>query len=283
MGNPEALVSTEAEKIPNLAVIKLGGSVITYKDNPTPLVRKDTLFTLSQEIKDLTQKGYKLILAHGAGSFGHPLAKKYGLHKGMETEEQKLGYGLTIRSMLELNSLITDRLLKLGVPAVGLPPHAFAYQIGDKLQEFDPGLIRKFLDQGFVPVLFGDVVLDEERGCSILSGDVIVPYLAGVLGAKRVVFLSDVDGVFSSDPKLNTQARRIPTVTNENLDIVLQTFVSSGGGNKSADVTGEMEGKILAIKRNLAGIEVIITSGFSRGNLVRSVQGKNVGTKIFFE
>lgn len=283
MSNPEISSSPEIERESKLTIVKLGGSVVTYKDSPTPLIREETLSVLAKETKDLVQRGHKLVIVHGAGSFGHPLAKKYELHKGMRIEEQKLGYGLTVCSMSELNCLMTGQLLKVGVPAVGFPPHSFAYQTESRLQDFDPALIKRFLDQGFVPVLFGDAVLDEMWGCSILSGDVIVPYLAKTLQAQRVVFLSDVDGVFSSDPKLNPQAKRIPVVTNENLATVLQIFSSSDAGNKRSDVTGEMQGKILALKRNLAGIEAVITSGFSAGSLIKGVQGEAVGTRIFFE
>lgn len=283
MSNPEIPFSPEVKRELGLTIVKLGGSVITYKDSPTPLVREEILSVLVKDTKDLVQRGHKLIIVHGAGSFGHPLAKRYELNKGMRTEEQRLGYGMTVCSMLELNYLVTRQLLKAGVPAVGLPPHSFAYQIESRLQDFDPALIKKFLDQDFVPILFGDAVLDEMWGCSILSGDVIVPYLAKRLQARRVVFLSDVDGVFNSDPKLDPRAKQISLVTNENLATVLQTFSFPSDKRKRADVTGEMEGKILALKRNLAGIEVVITSGFIAGNLIKGVQGEDVGTKIFFE
>ena len=59
-------------------VIKLGGSVITDKSMQNTF-NEEVTFRLVSEIKD-SQK--QVIVVHGAGSFGHILAKKYDLHKG---------------------------------------------------------------------------------------------------------------------------------------------------------------------------------------------------------
>lgn len=263
-----------------LVIIKLGGSVITYKDSQTPRARDSVIKRLAREVEEVLNKGYKLIIVHGAGSFGHTLAKKYELHKGMRTEEQKLGYSQTLANMLELNGIIVRELIKNGVRAVGLPPHAFTMQSGGEFQGFGLVLVKDYLKQGFTPVLFGDGVLDKEWGCSILSGDTIITYLAKRLKARCAVFLSDVDGIFDSDPKLGKSARRIQEITDKNLKQVLRILRNSAGRGNRADVTGEMEGKILAIKEALAGIEVYITSGLRKGKLPVAVLGESAGTRI---
>lgn len=264
----------------SLVIIKLGGSVVTYKDSETPRVRDGVIRRLAREVGELVHGGYKLVIVHGAGSFGHPLAKKHQLHKGMKTEEQKMGYSQTVANMLELNGIIVRELVKDGVRAVGLPPHAFVKQSAGKFKGFNSALVKNYLRQGFVPVLFGDGVLDDKWGCSILSGDTIVPYLATHLKARRVVFLSDVDGIFDKDPKMNEDAVRIPEITNRNLKQVLRILDSSGNRGSRADVTGEMEGKILAVKERLSGIEVCITNGLRKGRLINAVEGKEIGTMV---
>ncbi len=265
-----------------LVIIKLGGSVVTYKESLVAKARKDNIKRLAKEVESLVEQGYRVVLVHGAGSFGHPLAQKYQLHKGMRTEEQKFGYGQTTQSMLKLNFLITEALLGVGVRCVTLPPHSFVKQSSGKFKGFDYGLVKDFIEHGFVPVLFGDGVLDDKWGCSILSGDVIVSYLAQKLHAKKVVFLSDVDGIFDSDPKVNPTAKRISEITNENLQKVLKNFQISRKTNSRSNVTGEMEGKILAIKDNLSKVAVWITDGFKKGQLNKAVLGEPVGTRIKF-
>ena len=54
-------------------------------------------------------------------------------------------------------------------------------------QQSNPGLVASQLDLGFIPILHGDVVFDETKGCNILSGDTIIRTLAReVPGVKRV-------------------------------------------------------------------------------------------------
>lgn len=264
----------------SLVIVKLGGSVITYKDSQTPRARDNVIKRLAREAGEILNKGYKLIIVHGAGSFGHPLAKKHQLHKGMQTDEQKKGYSQTVANMLELNGIIVRELIECGVRAVGLPPHAFTMQSAGKFKGFDCAVIEGYLRLGLVPVLFGDGVLDDQWGCSILSGDVIVPYLAKKLKTQRVVFLSDVDGIFDSDPKLDKNAGRIQEITNKNLKQVLRILGNSAGRGNRADVTGEMQGKILAIKERLSGIEIYVTNGLKKERLIKAVEGDEVGTRI---
>ena len=77
-----------------LIIIKLGGSVVTYKDSPTPKARLSTIKNLSEELSKL-HKNYQLIIVHGAGSFGHPLAKKYRLTEGLEHKDSLVGFSKT--------------------------------------------------------------------------------------------------------------------------------------------------------------------------------------------
>lgn len=263
-----------------LIIIKLGGSVITDKNKTVPTLRTAAIKELSKEIRDLYKSGfYQIILVHGAGSFGHPLAKKYSLHLGMETEKQKYGFCLTDQKMLELNSSIMNYLLQFHVPAVSLSPRSFIQQSAGKLKDFNYQLIQSYLKQSHMPVLFGDVVLDDKWGCSIISGDTIIPYLAQKLKASQVIFLSDVDGIFDSDPKKNPKAKLISEVNNTNFKQVFKGLSLSGRD----DVTGEMQGKIMNIKENLSGIGVSIVNGLKTGTLLKALNQQQVGTRIYLD
>lgn len=262
-----------------LVIIKLGGSVITNKAETKPSPRISVINSLVQQIAKLYKSSqHAIILVHGAGSFGHPLAKKYELHKGMKTTEQKVGFGLTTQSMLALNALLMESILRRGVPAVSIPPHTLAMQSEGKLKNFNWQIIGEYLVSNQVPVLFGDGVLDDKWGCSILSGDTIASYLAQRLKAKKVIFLSDVDGIFDIDPKKNRSAKLISEITNRNLREVLKGIEQ----NNPHDVSGEMRGKILAIKKHLTGVEVNIANGLKSGILTGIMQNKKVGTRLLF-
>lgn len=262
-----------------LLVIKLGGAVVTYKDSPTPKARISTIKRLAKEIKQISDQGYQIILVHGAGSFAHGLVKKYNLHKGMATDEQKYAFGLVTDAMLRLNSIILDHLLRVQLKAVSLPPHTFITQSAGKLNDFDVGIIKRYLDHGKIPVLFGDLVLDDRWGCSVLSGDTSVCYLASKLKADKVIFLSDVDGIYDSDPKKNPQAKLIPEVNNSNIKQVLKGLSPT----KRDDVTGAMYGKILMIKRSAKQVLMVIVNGLKKGNLAKTLDQSPIGTRLYLQ
>ncbi|MBI4028931.1 MAG: isopentenyl phosphate kinase family protein [Candidatus Blackburnbacteria bacterium] len=263
-------------------IIKLGGSVITHKDQSVARVRKSTLLRLVKEVKNakkvLPKAGF--LIVHGAGSFGHPLAKKYNLAAGMRTHEQTLGFSLTTQAMLKLNSFVVSAFHKQNLPAVSFPPHTFVSQSGREIERFDIQLIEQSLEKGQIPVLFGDMVLDKTQGCSILSGDTIVSYLSKKLKVDKVIYLSNVDGVFEKDPRINPSARLIPSVGNKNLEDVLSLLLTSSNGGKSNDVTGEMYGKLLSVRKFLPQVKVYVANGLKKGVLENILLNKKVRSTL---
>ena len=85
-----------------------------------------------------------------------------------------------------------------------ISPYGKFFTVGKKLNRnlsrggFDE--VRAALMEGKIPVLHGDVVNDAEQGCAILSGDTLVECLTEEFKPKRVVFVSDVDGIFTAKP-----------------------------------------------------------------------------------
>lgn len=263
----------------SLIVIKLGGSVITYKNSQTPKPRIKTIVRLAKEILQLHKAGYKIILVHGAGSFGHNLAKQYELTKGLKSEQSSVGLAKLLQSMSRLNLLVMNLLGNSNLPVVSFPPHDFVIQNSGELVNMETKIIEKTLDLGFIPVLYGDGVVDEKFGCSILSGDTITTYLAKKLKAQKVFFLSDVDGIFDRNPKTSKKAKIIPQINNDNVESVLENLTI----HNHNDISGEMKGKILSIQNNLKGFEVIITNGLKQKNLSMAVDQSPVGTKLHLE
>lgn len=261
-----------------LLVIKLGGAVVTFKNSPVPKARISVIKRLIQEIKQISLLGYSIILVHGAGSFAHGLVKKYDLHHGMKTIKQKRAFKLTQNRMLKLNKIIMDGLIQAGLNAISLPPHTILTQTEGRLNYFDPKIIKKHLQNDRVPILFGDMVLDDKWGCSVLSGDTIVCYLGSKLKADKVIFLSDVDGIYDKDPRKNPKAKLIPEINNSNLDQVLKGLSETG----REDVTGEMQGKVLKIYTELKQVETFVVDGKSPKVLDHLMKLYPTGTKLLF-
>lgn len=141
-----------------------------------------------------------LVLVHGAGSFGHFQAHEYGLSAGNKHPAAHIGIAECRRSVCALNQSLVASLVAAGLPAVSVSPFPTWRTRGRRLVSHGADSIRELMRAGLVPVLHGDVVLDGAQGCAILSGDTIVQTLCAHLRPRRGVFVTDVDGVYTSPP-----------------------------------------------------------------------------------
>ena len=214
-------------------VVKLGGAAITHKDSAVeslnePALRSvaETIAVAIEELRDAEGKSPKVIVVHGAGSFGHQHAKAYGVARGGAgalqerapendvTRRLRLGIAKTRDAVRRLNSLVVSALVDAGVPAVGVSPYgAWSTRGGGKTLDSENLASReggggKALDAGLVPVLHGDVCFDADTDCAVLSGDVVVRELCAWFRPKRAVFVTDVPGIFDKPPpKPSARAR----------------------------------------------------------------------------
>jgi len=247
-------------------LVKLGGSVITNKKKKDSF-RRSTMNRLAYEIK---KSGEELIIVHGAGSFGHISAKRYRLNEGYMNQEQIKGFVLTHAKVQKLNSLILDSLHSHGLPAVSLPPHAMMQLDNHKLVAFDYTLFLYYLKNGFLPVTFGDVVLDKTLVFSICSGDLLMQAFAASFKPEKVVFVIDEDGLYTSNPKTDSNALFIESLTINELKRLTTT------SNSYADVTEGMKGKINTIQSIARlGIDTLLVNGNKPDRLYRVLSGRD--------
>ncbi len=251
-------------------VLKLGGSVITDKEKPlTPDLK--AIERLADEIS--RAKVSPLILVHGGGSFGHPFAEQYNIAGGYIDSSQILGFSQTHLAMTLLNSWVMEALINHNIPAVEVHPSSCAVTKAGRIATMELKPLKKMLKMGFVPVLYGDTILDSEQGFAILSGDQLVSSLAIKLGATRIIMGADVDGLYSSDPKTDSSAQLIEHVTLEELKSLKHKIE----GSKATDVTGGMLGKMhevtLAIEHD---IETVVVNATKSGRVYKALAGKKV-------
>jgi len=256
-------------------VLKLGGSVITRKEKPlTP-----NLSVMKQLAREISQAAVsRLVLVHGGGSFGHPLAKRYSLKEGYRDASQLLGFSKTHQAMVELNKMVVDALIQRNIPAVGLQPSSCVVTKSGRIHFMEDKPLKKLLESEFVPVLYGDTVLDIDLSFSILSGDQLVAYLAVLLNANRIIMGIDEDGLYSGDPKVDSSARLIRHATPQELKNIQQRLQKA----KTPDVTGGMLGKIMelmpAVER---GVPALIVNAAKPNNVFKALKGEGVvGTLI---
>ena len=255
-----------------MIIIKLGGSVITDKTKEC-IFKTETMDKLAENIKKTNKQ---MIIVHGAGSFGHILAREYELNLGYKRLEQIKGFSLTHEKVQTLNSLVLKSLQKNDINAVSISPHSSIILNNHKIKKMDYKLFEEYLKKDFTPVTFGDVVLDKVLGFSICSGDLLIDALSKYFKPEKVVFVIDEDGIFTSNPKIDKKARLIQKTTLKELE-KLKT-----SANDHADVTGGMAGKIKIIQKIVKnGIETILVNGNKPNRLYNVLIGeKTISTKV---
>lgn len=261
----------------DLALIKLGGSLITDKDKPYT-ARPEVMQRLAREINYIRNQNpnLKLILGNGAGSFGHQSAKKYNTIEGFVSPSEKMGFCLVHQDVLDLNLLLAKILLQAGLPVVSLPPLTMAITKNKKLLESNFSSIENSLAADLIPLVFGDVVLDKAIGGTIFSTDTLLAELAKYFLQKKSKVLLINAGDYSGVHDQNGEV--ISLITKSNYSEIEAAL----GLSHSVDVTGGMKKKVeefLAISS--LGIDCWIIDGNIPDNLVQAVLGKPIsGTLI---
>ncbi len=265
-----------------LIIMKIGGSLITHKNRWLPTLHEDNLKRISKEIHEAFEErkscgsGLKIVLIHGAGSYGHVLATLYKALRDDEYQRKLVGFAEIQRLQNELNALVCANLQNYNLPATPVQASATAILENERLVKMDVSAIRGMLDIGLIPVLYGVPAYDKKLGGGILSGDEIMKYLAIKLGAQRMIHVTDVDGVYDKDPKKHKNARLIKEITPENFS----ELVDSLSGSTHLDVTGGMFRKVRELME-VKGIEAEIINGMKKGNIKRALMGeRGLGTTI---
>lgn len=259
-----------------LFLIKLGGSLITDKTKPFTANLK-IIKQLAREIHEIREKyDIKLIVGHGGGSFPHTSAHKYQTQKGIVNKESYRGIAVVQNDASKLNRIIVDELIKAGENAISIQPSACCLTKKGRIIEWYLEPLKKILEYNMLPIPYGDVCVDLEQGCSIISTEEILSCLAKNLEAKKIIMCGKVDGVFSGQPN-DSESKLIPEITPDNFENI-KRYLS---GSEGTDVTG---GMILKVQQSLElaklGFETQIINASIPGNLLRALKGERIGTII---
>ena len=244
-----------------MILIKLGGSIITNKEKPLS-VRRKTINNLAKSLKKINEP---MIIVHGGGSYGHYWSVKYNMH----TKEKKYdfrGVAIVKNSMIELNKIILDLLLKNKLNPYCLPPTDFMSgnkPISKKVKE-----IEKIAKSGLIPVTYGDALWYGQKKTYILSGDKIMTYLAKILKPRLCIFVLNEDGLYS-DLK---SKKLIYEFKDKRLSI----------SENKMDVTGGMTRKVEeALKISKIGMNVFFVNGNKPERILKAVRNRKFKGTLF--
>ena len=168
------------------AVVKVGGSLA---ENPASLER------LCKELSVLA-KAYKILIVPGGGEFADVVRKfdkKYSL-------SNTVAHKIAILAIDQYGLLLSD-----------ITPNSYVSYSLKEINNSERGMLPIFLPSRF---MFREDPLEHSWD---VTSDTIAAYIAGLLHAKKLILVTDVDGIFSENPQKNLDATLVEELSAEEL------------------------------------------------------------------
>ncbi len=246
-------------------VVKVGSSTLTHSSGRLNLRRIELL---AKTLSDLKNSGKEIILvSSGAVSAG---IAKAGLGHRPESLEEKQAMASIGQSEL---MKIYDRFFS-----------DYGHKVGQILMTRDvvdnpvrrvaaENTFNTLLRMGCIPIVNENDAVSTDELVKFGGNDILSAHVANLCHADALINLSDIDGLFDSDPRKNPDAKFIARV--DDVDSIL----SCAGGAGTERGTGGMEAKLTAAKMVTSnGIPMFIMNGSDPEILYRLLDGESVGT-----
>jgi len=248
-------------------VIKVGTSTLAH---PTGHLNIRHMESLCKVLADIKNAGHEVILV-SSGAVGMGMGK-LSLRERPKTLQGKQAAAAVGQCELmytydklfsEYNHVIAQILLTGG-----------DVRDAERRENFI-GTMEHLLAMGVLPIINeNDTVSTEELG--IGDNDTLGAIVATSVHADLLVLLSDIDGLFTDDPRLVPDARLMPEIRE-----ITEEILAHAGGKGSAIGTGGMATKIGAAATVMAsGGDMIIANGKDPAILYDILDGKAVGTRF---
>ena len=248
-------------------VIKIGTSTITHESGRLNIRRTEEICKI---ISDLKNAGLEIIMV-SSGAIGMGVGK-LSLNerpKDMPTKQAAAAVGQSElmyvydRQFSEYNHTVAQIL----VTAADIASE-------DRHQNFT-NTLERLLELGAIPIINeNDTIATEE--ITIGDNDTLAAIVSTSAKADLLVLMSDIDGLFTTDPHRDAAAELIKDVYELNDDVM-----ALGGGEGSSLGTGGMKTKLEAARIcTEAGCDMIILNGSKPELLYEVAEGKPVGTRF---
>ncbi|NEP11183.1 MAG: hypothetical protein F6K14_13430 [Symploca sp. SIO2C1] len=262
-----------------LAIIKIGGSLITNKAKPFTLNDKN-LQVIVNEIAIIKKNipNLRLILINGNGSFGHNTAHQFGTHHGFQDEQGRLGFCYLQKDTAQLNRILVNQLIEHDVSAISFAPGNLFWAENQQYFHQDLPILENYLARNFVPVLYGEAILDLKLNCTTISSDVILYLLARYFAHHQKFKINKIINAGNYPGVLDDQQQIIPKIDYHNFTEIKKYFYKS----QQTDISGEMETKVRELlKIAKLNLQTIIIDGSKTGNLQKVLSNQEfVGTVV---
>jgi glutamate 5-kinase len=248
-------------------VIKLGTSTLAHKTGKLNIRRMTNLVRV---ISDLHNSGREIIMvSSGAVGLG---AGKLGLPE--KPKDTKMKQAVAAIGQCELMHVYDDMFAKYSVTVGQILLTKTIINNPSHCENFK-NTVETLVQTGVIPIVNeNDTIAIDELELEIGENDSLSALVAELSGADLLLILSDIDGLYSDDPRNNPDAKPIYVV-----DKVTPEIEAMAGGAGSSLGTGGMSTKINAAKiATDAGIDMVIMNGKDPEKLYDLFEDKEIGT-----
>lgn len=248
-------------------VIKLGTSTLAHKTGKLNIRR---MTNLTRVLADLQNAGHELILV-SSGAVGLGVGKLNLPERPKDTPGKQAAAAV---GQCELMHIYDEMFSKYSVTVAQILLTKTIISSPDRVDN-----VRNAIDAltklGCIPIVNeNDTVAIDELELEIGENDSLSAVVASIAGAEVLIILSDIDGLYSSDPRKDENASIIPVV--EEIDGYIEQIA---GGAGSGLGSGGMATKINAARICAsAGVDMIIMNGKNPEDLYRLFDGEQLGT-----
>lgn len=246
-------------------VVKVGSSTVT---GPDGTIDRSYLANLADQIAVLTDRGHKVVIVtSGAIAAGLESLQLDSRPSDMPTLQAiaSVGQVLLIDAYREI---FGERGMTIGQVLIT------RHEVGHRQQYVHAcQTLERLLELSIVPVVNeNDTTAVEEIRFG--DNDYLAALIAMMVRADLVVVLTDIEGLYSADPRVHADARLVARV-----EEVTEEHLASAGGPGSIVGSGGMASKLEAARAlQKAGIPMVICDGRREQVVVDAAEGKPVGT-----
>ena len=250
-------------------VVKVGTSTLAHETGKLNIKRTNALCRVLSDIKNA---GHEVILV-SSGAIGMGIGK-LGLKekpKDIPTKQAAAAVG-----QCELMYTYDRTFTEYGHTVAQILLTGSDFSAEDRHENFN-NTIKRLLELGALPIINeNDTIATDE--IKVGDNDTLSALVAVSVNADLLVILSDVDGLYSSDPHKDENAKLI-----EEVHSITDEIVTLAGGAGSSLGTGGMRTKLTAAKLCTAqGVDTVIANGDNPALLYAIVQNKKGGYTRFF-
>ncbi len=248
-------------------VVKVGTSTLAHSTGRLNIRHVEELVKV---LSDLKNAGHQMILV-SSGAIGMGVGKLNlpGRPADMPTKQAAAAVG-QCELMYTYDKLFSQ--YNHTVAQILLTSEDVVHQ--DRRQNFENTMAR-LLELGALPIINeNDTIATEE--IKVGDNDTLGAIVACSVKADLLVLLSDIEGLYTADPRQDPNARLIPRV-----EAVTPEIEALAGGKGSDLATGGMATKLRAAKMvTAAGCDMVITNGEHPQRLYDITEGKAIGTRF---